>query len=197
MEVAIIIDVSGSITGHPSTADFKLIMQITEGIVKKINITKYDNKISLTKFSERAELTIPCNAHSTTASFLMAIENLKGDLGTFTNTEAGLKTSSESLSSDGCGERPANITNQIIIIITDGRTNQGTNNSIDGLHNLALMLRQQGVTIVTIGVGEYSFSNLLQVTGNTSLIYDRTNYTSFLTSSILDTKSACPQVFPG
>ncbi|XP_066918509.1 matrilin-4-like [Clytia hemisphaerica] len=157
-EVSIVLDVSGTV--YPT--HYKQSLNFVNRILSIINISPESSLAGVTTFATKADVRFFCDQHSSSETLEKSIIGLPytytgpGDI--FTNLRDGLVKGQQVLTGRGCGRLNAK---QIMVLISDGRANRGEG-GFDGIREEAKSIRDQGVTIVALGVGERIKIDLLK-----------------------------------
>jgi len=141
LDMAFLIDASGSIV----YSDYMKSKQFVADILDAFNIDNDAVRISVTTFSTRVNPYVYFSDHQDRATLQQKITNLPYD-GQMTNTGLALEYLREVVFTEGKGMRSASA--KIAIVQTDGRS-QDTARTLEA----AQSLREEGVTIFAIGVG--------------------------------------------
>ena len=110
-------------------------------MVRGFNVGKDNTHVGVVLFSSNAEVVFAFDEHYDKASVLQAIDDMKYP-GQNTNTGQGLTTARTELF--GKGSRPG--VPNMVLVLTDGK-------SSDSVDEPAQKLRDSGVTIYSVGIG--------------------------------------------
>ena len=121
-------------------------------------------------------------------SLVKAINKLTRIDGKLTNTEQGLKMAQQMLHERGCGQKGYH--KKLLVLITDGRANRGS--TLQGLYDTAKAIRDSGIPILAIGVGDANFTQIQEIAGNKSLaFYHHELNKEFLAKLLTSVSTAC------
>jgi len=144
------LDVSETI--NPET--YLKLKRFTIKIISKLYLSKSvdSSKVAVVVFADSASKRIFCDEYSSIAAVSSAIMAMKRGNGVFTNIRDGILKGGEALQERGCGKRLKTPTQQVLVLISDGRANRGEGGK-DGIIRTATEIRSRGVLILAIGVG--------------------------------------------
>ena len=169
MDVGFLIDSSGSINAADKH-NFQRIKDFTKGFIKSVVIGQNDTRIAIATFSSEGNFKIRFNftAYSTTESLLTATQDIPYDSG-FTYTGEAITRMRTDLFVMAREESPA-----ILIALTDGKSH-------DSVTLPSALLRDTGVHIISVGVGEAVYAELADMASDpdNGNVYDVT-FTSLI-----------------
>ncbi|XP_021364449.1 uncharacterized protein LOC110457477 [Mizuhopecten yessoensis] len=140
-DIVFILDSSGSV----GTANFQKMLQFVRTTAQGFDIGPNGVEVSVITFSDKPHLEFHLNKYHDKNSVLNAISNVHYITGG-TNTADALKYARETSFTAANGVRPNSA--KIAIVITDGKSN-----SAGATANEANLLRNDGVTVFSVGVG--------------------------------------------
>lgn len=148
MDVGFLIDSSGSINAADKH-NFQRIRDFIKGFIKAVVIGKNDTRIAVATYSGSGNFKIRFNftVYSTTESLVNAVQGIPYDSGSTYTGEALTRMRTDLFSTTRQG-LPA-----ILIVLTDGKSH-------DSVKVPASRLRDTGVHIISVGVGDAVYSEL-------------------------------------
>ena len=147
-----ILDESGSV----GSTNHQLGLEFMESVVGFYDISLDGTRVSVITFSNSANVEFNFNDHSTLLDVHTAIREIRYS-GGYTHTALSLDLAAELFndpSSSGARPPSAGIP-RVVILITDGRSN------VYDITQPATDLRTAGVTVYSIGIGNYNLNELL------------------------------------
>ena len=163
MELAWVLDVSGTITSedHEKTKKFVNTLQA------KIGLKNNNNKAAVVTYGDYAHKQIKCDDFEKVYDFSKKVDTLPNLPKQFTNTRDGLEKGQELLWSHGCGDPEIK---KFIILLTDGLANRGIGNEA-GLVQAAKDIQRNGTIIFVVAIGQFSDSQLAQMVDKNKYIH--------------------------
>lgn len=140
-DIVFILDSSGSV----GSTNFQKMLGFVKNMVNGMDISPTGTEVGVITYSDRTHLEFHLNAHSDKQSLEQAISGIRYISGG-TNTADALKYARETSFQTANGAR--NNAAKIAIVITDGMSTSTIATSAE-----AQRLRQQGVTVFSVGVG--------------------------------------------
>ncbi|XP_075404010.1 collagen alpha-5(VI) chain [Tenrec ecaudatus] len=155
LDIVFVLDNSGSI----SEEQLQSMMNLTIHLVEKADVGSNRVQFGALKYSDHPETLFYLNTYSSRKGIM---ENLRRrrDTGGSTYTARALDHSN-SLFTEEHGSRLQQGVKQVLIVITDG-----VSHDRDRLQDTALKLREKGITIYAVGVGEADREELETMAGN-------------------------------
>ncbi|XP_064133393.1 collagen alpha-5(VI) chain [Loxodonta africana] len=155
LDVVFVLDNSGSI----SEEQHKSMINLTTHLVNKADVGKDGVQFGALRYSDSPEILFYLNTYSNRSGI---IENLRRrrDTGGSTYTARALKLSND-LFREERGSRIKQNVKQMLIVITDGESHDR-----NLLNDTALELRNKGITILAVGVGQAIREELEAMAGN-------------------------------
>lgn len=152
VSLALVIDISGSMTGAADTSSRKSkIVAVKETAIKIVENLLDHDELSITVYGSHVETIVPRSKASDKAKFRAAIERIS-TMGC-TNLSGGMLA--------GAGQLNPKEFKGVsrVLLLTDGQANEGVSDR-DGLLNLVKQ-RQAGITLSTFGFGTDCAQDLL------------------------------------
>ncbi|XP_006846696.1 PREDICTED: collagen alpha-5(VI) chain [Chrysochloris asiatica] len=143
LDIVFVLDHSGSI----SDEDQKSMINLTVHLVKKANVGKDQVQFAALKYSNSPEVLFYLNTYTRKSKIVADLRNLRVTGGD-TYTARALEHSNILFTEEYGGRKKQNV-KQMLIIITDGKSHDR-----DDLQDTALKLRNKGITIYAVGVGQ-------------------------------------------
>ena len=137
-EVVFVIDSSSSI----GESNWKLVLEFLSNMVKQLHIGSSATRVALVTYSSVARVEFDLSSHTSKSGLLSAISRVKL-IGGLTATGDALALALTAVLSKARAGVP-----KIVILITDGIWNYGTNPIKE-----AAKLKASGVTLFTVGIG--------------------------------------------
>ncbi|XP_011383332.1 collagen alpha-5(VI) chain [Pteropus vampyrus] len=155
LDIVFVLDHSGSINLEQQES----MINLTIHLVKKADVGRNRVQFGALRYSDQPEVLFYLNTHSSSSA---VIENLRRrrDTGGSTYTAKALE-STHSLFTEEHGSRIKQNVKQMLIIITDGESNDR-----NALNDTALKLRDKGIIIYAVGVGKANQDELEAMAGN-------------------------------
>ncbi|XP_076724313.2 collagen alpha-5(VI) chain [Callospermophilus lateralis] len=155
LDVVFVLDHSGSISPEQRES----MINLTVHLVKKADVGRDRVQFGALRYSDSPEILFFLNTYSSSSAI---IENLRRRRDTFGSTyTAKALEYSNILFKEEHGSRIKQNVRQMLIIITDG-----VSHDRDKLSEAALKLRNKGVTIFAVGVGQANQNELETMAGN-------------------------------
>ncbi|KAI4890693.1 hypothetical protein NFI96_033753 [Prochilodus magdalenae] len=177
-DIYFLIDDSGSIT-HP---DFQDMKHFTLDVTQMFQIGPDHVRVGLMKYESSPKLQFTLEEHNDRASFEKAVQNIVHEGG---GTETGKALRSMRGLFKKAKETRTNV-NQILIVITDGQSD-------DSVKEPAEALRNDGVSIYAIGVREAKEQELLDMAGDKLKYFSITNYDTLRLQKDYIIKAICSE----
>lgn len=178
-DIVFLVDGSSSI----GDADFRKVRNFLLSIIKGLDIGANKVRVGLAQFSDDANQEFLLKDHMDKKALLAAVERLPYRQGG-TYTGKALDYMREHYFTESAGSRARQRVPQIAVVITDGE-------STDEVEAPALRLREQGVTMISIGVGQYDRLQLQSIANfpPNRFVYTIENFQDLLnkTSTLLTT----------
>lgn len=150
-----VLDHSGSINPDQQES----MINLTIHLVKKADVGRNRVQFGALRYSDQPEVLFYLNTHSSRSA---VIENLRRRRATGGSTyTAKALESTHSLFTEEHGSRIKQNVKQMLIIITDGESNDR-----NALNDTALKLRDKGIIIYAVGVGKANQDELEAMAGN-------------------------------
>ena len=127
----------------------------TVNVISKLYLSKssQSSKVAVVVFADSASKRIFCDQYSSKETIRSAVMAMERGKGVFTNIRDGIVKGGETLQERGCGQRPMTPTQQVLILISDGRANRGKDGK-NGIIQAATELRSRGILMLAVGVGK-------------------------------------------
>ncbi|XP_067667789.1 uncharacterized protein [Haliotis asinina] len=151
LDLAFILDGSGSV----STRDFRRMLDFIVDIVSELDISEDGVKVSTVEYASYVGGDILFKNFTTKDSLLNSISNIKKS-GGGTNTAAAILHTVNVLFSSAAGARPN--AKRVAILLTDGRSN-----SKSATISAAQKAKDDGITMISVGIGSIDQSELKAV----------------------------------
>ncbi|KAM9723785.1 collagen alpha-6(VI) chain [Menidia menidia] len=158
-DILFLVDGSNSV----SDPNFTSMKNFMEGLVNFTTVGKDESHFGLMLFAKDAYLRFTLDQYSTKQQVLKAVRDLKrpnGDEGTATNTHIALDEILQYFGAQHGGRKEQNVS-QILLVITDGEATVP-----DRLPEPSQALRNNGVTVISVGVEKAKYDELLIIAGN-------------------------------
>ncbi|CAH1781738.1 unnamed protein product [Owenia fusiformis] len=172
-DIAIAIDCSGSI----GVANFNLMLEFILILIDNLDINTNRDRVGVIAFSDDAKVLIQLVDFTEKESLKSEIRNIPYTLGA-TNTQHALKLARESLFTEQHGDR-LDVPN-VILLLTDGVSTVKKHFTIPE----ALALKQHGVSVVTLAVGNQTDERELSKIASTPELMFEVNRFSSLPSIV-------------
>lgn len=143
MDLGFVLDASGSI----DPADYRLQLQFTKDLLRRVNVARNKTHVTIINYSGNVQVLTALNANYTLAQKLNAVDQAIHYQGG-TDTALALQTANQWFSYAAGRRLASEGVTPVIFVITDGASND-RNSTIQA----AEVLKQQGITIVSVGVG--------------------------------------------
>lgn len=155
LDVVFVLDHSGSIKEHHQES----MINLTIHLVKKADVGRDRVQFAALRYSEYPEVLFYLNTYSNRSAVIEHLRQRR-DTGGRTFTARALE-STNSLFTEEHGSRLKQNVKQILIVITDG-----VSDDRNMLNDTALKLRDKGIIIYAVGVGEADQKELEAMAGN-------------------------------
>ena len=172
-----LVDSSGSINAADSF-NYQRIKDFIKGFIKSVVIGENDTRIGLATFSGENSFAVRINFTDffTTDSLINAVQMIPYDSGGTRTGEAltRIRTNLFSMAREGLPH--------VLVVLTDGK-------SLDSVTTPSRLLREMGVQIISVGVGDAVYEELADMASepDSDNIYDVTfESLGSLTGSLLD-----------
>ena len=152
LDLLFLLDESGSV----GSDNHDLALEFMESVVSFYDISSTGTRISVISFSNDASLEFKFDQHSTFRRLRRAIRRINYS-GGYTRTALALDLAAEQFNDPAdSGARPASAgIPRVVVLITDGRSNTYS------ITQPAIDLRAAGVSVYSIGIGNYNLDELL------------------------------------
>ncbi|KAM9806315.1 collagen alpha-6(VI) chain isoform 1-T1 [Syngnathus typhle] len=160
-DVLFLVDSSRSI--YPQ--DYDKMKDFMKSVVGKSNIGQNDVRVGVMQFSNIQQLVFPLNRYFTKDQMLRAIDGMQ-HIGGGTDTGGAIKALSPYFDASQ-GGRPS--VRQRMVVVTGGEAQ-------DDVTSPAAALRQKGVVVYAIGVGDANTNQLLEISGSPERVYSGTDF---------------------
>ena len=188
LDLLFLLDESGSV-GNDS---HQLGLQFMESVISFYDISPDDTRVAVISFSTGANVEFDFDDHSTLRQVQGAISRISYN-GGYTHTAIALELAAELFndpSSSGARPISAGIP-RVVVLITDGRSNTYS------ITQPAIDLRAAGVTVYSIGIGNYNLNELLFIASDPDMDHvfllqsytDAAFFTQLLRGTTCDSKS--------
>ena len=152
LDLLFLLDESGSV----GSTNHQLGLRFMESVVSFYDISLDGTRVAVISFSIGANVEFDFDDHSTLQQVQNAIREIRYS-GGYTYTGLALQSAAELFNDpSSSGTRPASAgIPRVVVLITDGRSN------IFSITQPAIDLRAAGVTVYSIGIGNYNLDELL------------------------------------
>ena len=152
LDLLFLLDKSGSV----GSSNHQLGLQFMESVVGFYDISPDGTRVAVISFSTGAKVEFDFDDHSTLRQVQRAIRDI-GYSGGYTHTALALELAMELFNDpSSSGARPASAgIPHVVVLITDGSSNTYS------ITQPAIDLRAAGVTVYSIGIGNYNLNELL------------------------------------
>lgn len=152
LDLLFLLDESGSV----GRSNHDLALQFMESVVSFYDISPDGTRVSVISFSNEANLEFKFNDHSRFRQVRRAIRQISYS-GGYTRTALALDLATEQFNDPAAsGARPLSAgIPRVVVLITDGRSNTYS------ITQPAIDLRATGVSVYSIGIGNYDLDELL------------------------------------
>ncbi|CAH1783538.1 unnamed protein product [Owenia fusiformis] len=165
-DIVLAVDSSGSITED----QFKQMLQFIELLIEQLDIGDDLNKVGMITFNDMASIEFNLNDYDTKNTLIAAVQQIQYSNGA-THTWHALNTVRTTMFTSENGDR-ADFPN-IVVVLTDGVSTVQKEKTVPE----ALLLRQDGVSIVTVAIGNGADdTELLQMASDTSLLFEAQSF---------------------
>ena len=151
LDLLFLLDESGSVT----STNHELALQFIESVVSFYDISTNGTRVAMVSFSSGANVEFDFDDYSTLQELQRAIRGIRYS-GGYTLTALALDLATELFNdSSSSGARPVSAgIPRVVVLITDGRSN------IYNITQPAIDLQAAGVTVYSIGIGNYDIDEL-------------------------------------
>ena len=152
LDLLFLLDESGSV-GNDS---HQLGLQFMDSVISFYDISPDSTRVAVISFSSSANVEFDFDDHSTLEQLQNAIRGISYNSG-YTYTALALKLAAELFNDpSNSGARPISAgIPRVVVLITDGRSNGYS------IIQPAMNLQAAGVTVYSIGIGNYNLNELL------------------------------------
>ncbi len=152
LDLLFLLDESGSV----GSTNHQLGLRFMESVVSFYDISLDGTRVAVISFSIGANVEFDFDDHSTLQQVQNAIREMRYS-GGYTYTGLALQSAAELFNDpSSSGARPASAgIPRVVVLITDGRSN------VYSITQPAIDLRAAGVTVYSIGIGNYNLDELL------------------------------------
>lgn len=159
-DIVFVVDESGSIT----TPNFQLVRDFLRSVVSGLKVGPTKVQVGIVTYNDESTPRVYLNSFDEKAEILQFINILPYN-GGGTKTGAALNFTLKNMFVEKKGSRIGKGVQQVAVVITDG-------DSQDDVAKAAASLRRAGVTIYTVGVGNYSKTELVKMASQTSNVFE-------------------------
>lgn len=191
-DLVFLLDQSGSI-GEVNPTDYDTMKNFTINLVNSFNVAKDLVRVAVAQFSDRFKHEFFLNEFNTNQNISSHIQGLRQRGG---GTKIGLALESiRKYFAAAHGGRKAEGISQNLVVITDG-------DSEDDVEKEASILRNMGVEVFAIGIGDVHDLELLQITGTPKRLFTVQDFNSLevIRQKVIDRicqSKPDPQTSPG